>query len=80
MTRKKGIYDLFYFATKVKSEKTLTGANWKQILEKLNSDHKEFINVKDLEHTTEPFIKIVTSETALGSVKEPEEYFYTKRK
>ena len=80
MTRKKGIYDLIYFTTKGKSEKTVTGANWKQILEKLNMDHKEFINVKDLEHTTEPFIKIITSATGPVSGKETEEYFYTKRK
>ena len=80
MTRKKGVYDLMYFTTKDKSEITITGANWKQILDKLNADYKEFINVKDQEHTTEPFIKVITSSAAPASSKEKEEYFYTKRK
>lgn len=80
MTRKKGIYDIVFFTTKSKSETTISGANWKQIQDKLNVDYKEFMSVKDEEHTTEPFFKVVTSETSLGSSKEKEEYFYTKKK
>ncbi len=80
MTRKKGIYDIVFFTTKSKSETTITGANWKQIQDKLNVDYKEFMSVKDVEHTTEPFFKVVTSEVTPGAVKEKEEYFYTKKK
>ncbi len=80
MTRKKGIYDIVFFTTKGKSETTISGANWKQIQDKLNVDYKEFMSVKDEEHTTEPFFKVITSETSAGSSKEKEEYFYTKKK
>ena len=80
MMRKKGIYDIFFFKTKNEPEKIISGANWKQILEKLSQNYKEYINVKDLEHTTEPFIKVITTETALSTAKEVEEYFYTRRR
>lgn len=79
MTRKKGIYEIIYFKTKGTPETIISGVNWKQIQDKLNLDYKEFINVKDFEHTTEPFFKVVTSPAAANS-KELEEYFYTKRK
>ena len=82
MTRKKGIYDLIYFKTKSNPETAISGVNWKQIQDKLNLDYKEFISVKDFEHTTEPFFKVVTSGKSAnpGKEKEKEEYFYTKRK
>lgn len=80
MTRKKGIYDIIYFKTKSNPEMTISGANWKQIQDKLNIDYKEYMSVKDIEHTTEPFFKVITSATAPVSGKEKEEYFYTKKK
>ncbi len=80
MTRKKGIYDILFFKTKESPEKIITGANWKQILENLTQNYKDFINVKDLEHTTVPFIKVVTTDSVPATSKEKEEYFYTKRK
>ena len=80
MTRKKGVYDIIYFTTKNSPETTIKGANWKQIQDKLNLDYKEFISVKDFEHTTEPFFKVITSAVSTNSSKEKEEYFYTKRK
>ncbi len=80
MTRKKGIYDIIYFTTKSNPETTFSGANWKQIQDKLNLDYKEFMSVKDVEHTTEPFFKVITSASSPNSSKEKEEYFYTKKK
>jgi hypothetical protein len=80
MERKKGIYDLSFFTTKEKHETIVSAVNWKQIQEKLTTNYKEFINVKDIEHTTEPFILVITSATLPASKKEKEEYYYTKRK
>ena len=82
MQRKKGIYDLVYYKTKEVPEKLITGVDWKNILNHLSTDYKEFMNVKDQEHTTEPFFKIVTSIKSPDHAKEKnkEEYFYTKRK
>jgi hypothetical protein len=80
MIRKKGIYDLIFFKTKASPQTIVSGLNWKQIQDNLGASYKEYINVKDEEHTTEPFIKIVSSETALGTNKDIEEFYYTKRK
>jgi hypothetical protein len=80
MTRKKGVYDLVYFTTKASSKVEVTGANWKEIQDKLNKEYKDYMSVKDLEHTTEPFFKVVTSGANPASKKEIEEYFYTKKK
>ena len=79
MTRKKGIYDIIFYTTKGQPEKKLSGANWKQVQDTLNMDYKEFMSVKDVEHATEPFFKVITSET-LSTSKEKEEYVYTKKK
>ena len=82
MQRKKGIYDLVFYKTKEAPEKVISGVDWKNILGRLSTDYKEFMNVKDQEHTSEPFFKIVTSMESPdhGKEKDREEYYYTKRK
>lgn len=79
MTRKKGIYDIVFYATKSTPETKMKGINWKQVQDKLNEDYKGYITVKDVSHATEPYFTVITSETASSS-KEKEEYVYTKRK
>jgi hypothetical protein len=80
MTRKKGIYDLLYYTTKETAQTIVSAGNWKVMQDNLSQNYKDFINVKDLEHTSVPYIKIITSTTLPESKKEKEEYFYTQRK
>jgi hypothetical protein len=80
MQRKKGVYDLVYYNTVDDHEKIVTAVDWKSIQNRLTTDYKDFVNVKDREHTTEPYFKVITSIEFPGKEKDREEYFYTKKK
>jgi hypothetical protein len=80
MQRKKGIYDLVYYKKKNEPQPVINGADWKKIQQLLITDYKEFINVKDEAHTSEPFFVVVTNAKNEVKEKDLEEYFYTKRK
>jgi hypothetical protein len=80
MQRKKGIYDLVFYKTTDDHEQIVSAVDWKMIQNRLTTDYKEFINVKDQEHTTAPYFKVITSMESPGKEKDREEYFYTRKK
>ena len=80
MQRKKGTYDLVYYKTKNEPEAIVSGVDWNKIKERLATDYKEFINVKDENYISEPYFMVVTNQPEDVKEKDREAYYYTKRK